>query len=299
MVARSTGEKLFAAFNALFLLFVALTMLIPMLSVLKDSLDKGGHADITINLIPNEFTFMYYRMVFMDTGVYRPFLNSILVTVLGTGIALFINALGAYTLSRRELPGNKFLVYFLVVIPMVFVGGGIIANYILFKAVGLLNTYWVIFLPTTVMGFWMIIIRTFYWNIPFSLTESAWLDGASEFTIFAKIISPMAKAVYAAMTLFAGVHYWNAWREAVLYVHDASKYTFPVKLRGMLFLGQDIEKQMKLLAEAMGVDPEEVLIAFEGLAGAIIIVAMIPILLIYPYLQKYFAQGVRIGAIKG
>ena len=182
---------------------------------------------------------------------------------------------------------------------MVFGGGGIIANYIVFKAVGLLNTYWVIFLPTVAAGFWMIIIRQFYWSIPFSLTESAWLDGAGEFTIFAKIISPMSKAVYAAMSLFMGVHFWNSWINTILYVHDAKKYTFPVKLRSMLFFGQDVELQMKQYAMAMGIDPEEVLIAFEGLSAAVIVVAVVPVLIAYPYLQKHFASGVRIGSVKG
>ena len=113
------------------------------------------------------------------------------------------------------------------------------------------------------------------------------------------IISPLAKAVYAAMALFTGVHYWNSWRDALLYVHDAKKYTFPVKLRGMLFFGQDSEIQMQELALAMGVDPEEILIAFEGLSAAMIIVAVLPVLIAYPYLQRHFASGVRIGAVKG
>lgn len=299
MIAKTTGEKLFSIGNGIFLTIVALTMLIPMLAVLKDSLDLGGQGDITLSLIPKEFTLIYYRMVFKDPGVYRPFLNSVMVTLIGTTMALVLNAMGAYTMSRRDIKGAKFFVYYLVVIPMIFGGGGIIANYIVFKAVGLLNTYWVIFLPSVAAGFWMIIIRQFYWSIPFSLTESAWLDGAGEFTIFAKIISPMSKAVYAAMSLFMGVGFWNNWLNAILYVHDAKKYTFPVKLRGMLFFGQDVELQMKEMAMAMGVDPEEILIAFEGLSAAVIIVAVVPVLIAYPYLQKHFASGVRIGSVKG
>lgn len=299
MVAKTTGEKIFSAANALFLTLVSLSMLIPLLAVFKDSVDLGGQGDITLSLIPKEFTLIYYRMVFMDSGIYRPFLNSIYVTAMGTTLGLILNSMGAYTMSRKDVRGSRFFVYFLVIIPMVFGGGGIIANYIVFKAVGLLNTYWVIFLPTVAAGFWMIIIRQFYWSIPFSLTESAWLDGAGEFTIFRKIISPMSKAVYAAMSLFMGVSFWNSWINTILYVHDAKKYTFPVKLRGMLFYGQDVEEQMKMYAMSMGIDPEKVMIAFEGLSAAVIVVSVVPILIAYPYLQKHFASGVRIGSVKG
>jgi putative aldouronate transport system permease protein len=299
MLMRSTGEKVFAFFNGLIMLILSLTMLIPLLSVLKDSLDLGGQADVTISFIPHEFTLIYYRMVFMDSGVFRPFLNSVMITAVGTSLSLVINAMGAYTLSRKELRGSKFFVYFLVVIPMVFGGGGVIANYIWFKAIGILNSYFVLFLPLLATGFWMIIIRQFYLTIPFSLTESAWLDGAPEFVIYRKIIAPLSKSVFAAMALFIGVQFWNQWLQAIYYVHNPKYYTFPVKLRGMLFYGQDIEIQMQELAMSLGIDPEEVLIAFEGLSGAMIVVAILPVLIAYPYLQKHFASGVRVGAIKG
>jgi putative aldouronate transport system permease protein len=273
-------------------------MLVPMLSVLKDSLDLGGQAEVRLILIPREFTSIYYQMVFRDDSVFRPFLNSVGITVVGTVLSVFINGMAAYTMSRRELRGNKFLVYFLVIVPMVFGGGGIIAEYIWFKAIGILNTYLVMILPMLAVGFYMILLRTFYWSIPFSLTESAQLDGASEFTIFQKIIAPLSKAVYAAVALFTGVGFWNNWLYPLIFVHDAKKYTFPVKLRAMIFLGQDTERQMIEWALQHGIDIEEIFITFEGLSSAIIIVAIIPIILIYPYLQKHFATGVRIGAIK-
>ncbi len=295
----TTGHRIFRFFNGLFLLILALTMLIPMLAVLKDSLDLGGQAEIRLSLIPKQFTLMYYQMVFDDQTVYRPFLNSIFITVIGTTFAVFINAMAAYTMSRRDLRGNKFFVYFLVIVPMVFGGGGIIAEYIWFKIIGILNTYMVMILPFLATGFYMIIIRTFYWSIPFSLTESAQLDGASEFTIFRRIIAPLSKAVYSAIALFTGVGFWNNWLYPLLFVHDPKKYTFPVKLRSMMFLGQDSERQMIEWALNNGIDVEKVLIVFEGLSGAIIVVAVVPIILIYPYLQKHFAQGIRVGAIKG
>lgn len=295
----STGQRVFRFFNGLFLLIIAVTMLIPMLAVIKDSLDYGGQPEVRLSLIPQEFTLIYYRMVFEDVSVYRPFLNSIFITVVGTTLAVFVNSMAAYTMSRRDLRGSKFFVYFLVIIPMVFGGGGIIAEYIWFKALGILNTYMVMILPFLAAGFYMIIIRTFYWSIPFSLTESAQLDGASEFKIFQKIIAPLSKAVYSAIALFTGVGFWNNWLYPLLFVHNPARQTFPVKLRAMMFLGQDQERQMIEWALNQGIDVEKIMIVFEGLSGAIIVVAVVPVLLAYPYLQKHFAQGVRVGAIKG
>ena len=301
MAARidTTAHRVFQFFNGLMLTIVALTMLVPMLAVLKDSLDLGGQAEIRLTLIPKQLTLIYYEMVFNDQTVYRPILNSVFITIIGTSLSVFINAMAAYTMSRRDLKGNKFFVYYLVIIPMVFGGGGIIAEYIWFKWIGILNTYMVMVLPFLAVGFYMIIIRTFYWSIPFSLTESAQLDGASEFMVFRRIIAPLSKAAYSAIALFTGVGFWNNWLYPLLFVHDPSKYTFPVKLRSMLFLGQDSERQMIEWALNQGIDVEKTLIVFEGLSGAIIVVAVVPILLIYPYLQRHFAQGIQVGAIKG
>ena len=295
----STAHKTFRYFNGLMLTLVGLTMLVPLLAVLKDSLDYGGQETIRLSLIPRQITGMYYQMIFMDPTVYRPILNSVIVTVVGTALGLFVNATAAYTMSRREVRGNRFFVYFLVIIPMVFGGGGIIAQYIWFKMLGLLNTYAVMILPLLAVGFYMIIIRTFYWTIPFSLTESAQLDGANEFVIFQKIIAPLSKAVYAAIGLFMGVGFWNNWVYPLIFVQDPSKYTFPVKLRSMIFLGQDPERLMIEWAIQHGIDVQQVLITFTGLSSSLIIGSIIPIILVYPYIQRYFAQGVRIGAIKG
>jgi putative aldouronate transport system permease protein len=295
---RSTGERVFGFFNAVFLVLVALVMLVPMLAILKDSVDLGGQADVRISLIPKEFTTMYYAMVFRDPTVYRPFLNSVGVTVVGTVLGVFINSMAAYAMSRRELRGTKFFVYFLVVVPMVVGGGGIIAEYIYYRIIGIANTYFVLILPGLAAGFYMILIRQHYWSIPFSLTESAQLDGAGEFTIFRRVIAPLSNAIYAAIALYTGVGFWNSWYNALIFIHDPAKYTFPVKLRMMLFYPQDAERWMYEYAQQLGIDIQQVLVVFEGLSSAIIIVAVVPVILIYPYLQKHFAAGVRVGAIK-
>ena len=147
---RSRGEILFGVANVLFMLLLSILMLFPFLVVLKDSLDRGGGGELRLTLLPREFSLVYYEMVFYDSGVYRPFINSIFVTIIGTLLALIVNSMAAYTLSRRKLRGNRFFIYFLIVVPIIFHGGGIIANYIWFKMLGLLNTFAVLILPVLV-----------------------------------------------------------------------------------------------------------------------------------------------------
>jgi ABC-type glycerol-3-phosphate transport system permease component len=300
-VKRTRGEKIFGVFNNFFLLLIALTMAVPMLTVLKDSFDNFPVDVIGISLIPREPTLLYYRMAFTDVGIYRPLLNTIYITVIGTMIALAVNAMGAYTLRRKKrVKGTQLIVYIFIIAPMVLGGGGIIASYIWFRLVGFLDSLILaVVLPITANGFHMIVIRQFYWTVPESLIESAEMDGASEFLIFRKIVAPMSKAVYAAMGLFTGVGLWNQWRNVLFFVNNPQKYTFPLKLRSLFFYQQDPEEQMKKIAEAMGLDITEVLLQFEGLRSAMIMIGIIPVLLIYPYLQRHFAKGVRLGAIKG
>ena len=296
---RSRGEILFGMANSLFMVVLSVVMFFPFLIVLRDSLDHSGQGILTLYFLPREITLAYYRMVFHDEGVYRPFLNSIFVTVIGTVLALIVNASAAYTLSKRKLRGNRFFIYFLIIIPIIFHGGGIIANYIWYKMLGLLNTFAVLILPVLVQGFWIVIIRQFYWSIPESLSESAEIDGAGEFTIFRQIIAPMSKAVFSAYCLFKGVSFWNTWITNILYVSDPRKFLFPIKLRSMLFVGDEGEARLRELSDMMGLEFDEMMLSMEGMTAAIIIVGALPIFIIYPYLQKHFAAGVRVGAIKG
>ena len=298
MLKRSLGEKVFNVFNLIgFLLFTGL-MLIPILFVIKTSLDVSPVGEVQLSLLPKEPSLLFYRMVINDESVWRPFMNSIIVTVFGTSFSMLINALGAYTLSKRELPGSRFFIYFLVIIPMLF-GGGIVPTYLLIRALGLIDTLPVLFVPNMANAWRMILIRNYYWSIPASLGESARIDGAQEFTVFFRIILPLSKPVLAAIALFTGVTYWNTFMAAVLYIRDARKYTFPVKLRELIILGGDSEKNFEEMMMQLGMNPEEHFLTIEGLSSAMMIVSMVPIIVVYPYLQKYFAKGIMVGSIKG
>ncbi len=298
MLQRSLGEKIFNIFNIIGFFLFTLLMLVPIMYVIKNSLDISQVGEVQLSLLPQEPSLLFYRMVINDESVYRPFLNSIIVTVLGTSFSMIINAIGAYTLSKRELPGNRFFIYFLVIIPMLF-GGGIVPTYLLIRAIGLMDTLPVLFVPFMANAWNMILIRNYYWSIPKSLEESARIDGAQEFTVFFKIILPLAKPVLAAIALFTGVGFWTTFMPAILYIRTSTKYTFPVKLRELIILGGDSEKNFEEMLMQMGYDPSQYFLSIEGLSSAMMIVSMIPIILIYPYLQKYFAKGLMIGSIKG
>lgn len=298
MLKKSLGEKVFNVFNLIgFFLFTCL-MLIPILFVIKTSLDVSPVGELQLSLFPKDFSWLFYRLVINDESVWRPFMNSIIVTVLGTSFSMVINAIGAYTLSKRELPGSRFFIYFLIIIPMLF-GGGIVPTYLLIRALGLIDTLPVLFVPNMVSGWNMILIRNYYWSIPQSLGESARIDGAQEFTVFFRIILPLSKPVLSAIALFTGVGYWNTFMAAVLYIRDSRKYTFPVKLRELIILGGDSAKIFEEMMMQLGLDPAEHFLTIEGLSSAMMIVSMVPIVLIYPYLQKYFAKGLMVGSIKG
>lgn len=298
MTRRSKGEKIFNVFNIVFFMLFIVCMIIPVLTVLKKSLDIGGFGEVTLSLWPREFSLTYYKMILEERSIYRPFMNSAFITIVGTALSVFLNAMGAYSLSKRDLPGNKTLIYFLVIVPMLF-GGGLIPSYLLIKNLGLINKLAVLIVPALASGWNMVLIRNYYWSIPESLIESARIDGAEEFVVFAKIILPLAKPVLAAIALFTGVGFWNTFFSAVIYINDPMKYTFPVKLQEMIVVQQDMQRQFELMAQSAGQDLAKTSLNNEGLSSAMIVISMVPVIAIYPYLQKHFAAGLMVGSVKG
>ena len=298
LLKRTRGEKIFNVFNIIFFCLFTIAMLVPVLYVLKISFETGGFGELSISLIPQEPSTMFYKMVLQDKSIWRPFLNSVFITVVGTVLSLFVNAMGAYTLSKRDLKGVNFFVYYLVVIPMLF-SGGLIPNYLLIRQLGLMDSLAALIIPALASGWNMILIRNYYWSIPSSLIESARIDGAEEFTVFTKVILPLATPVLAAIGLFTGVGFWNTFFSAVIYINDPSKYTFTVKLREMIAVQQDLQKQFEKMAMDSGEDLLLANLTQEGLSSAIMIISLIPIIIVYPFLQKYFVTGLMVGSIKG
>ena len=298
MLKRSLGEKVFNIFNLLGMLVFSVIIIVPVLFVFRNSFELSETSTTTLRLWPEQFSTVFYGMVLKDDSVYRPLLNSVFVTLVGTPLTLIINALGAYTMSKRELPGKNFFAYYMVIIPML-IGGGTIPGFLLIRSLGMIDTLWAIIVPGLASGWNMTLIRNYYWSIPNELTESARIDGAPEMTIFVKIILPLSKPVLSALGLLTGIGLWNTFYAAMIYIRRPIKWTFPVKIRETVMKNEGNDKLWEEMMVAAGLDPTELLINQSGLGGAMMVTSMLPILIVYPFLQKYFAGGIMVGSVKG
>lgn len=298
MLKRSLGEKVFNIFNLLGMLVFSVIIIVPVLFVFRNSFELSETSTTTLRLWPEQFSTVFYGMVLKDDSVYRPLLNSVFITLVGTPLTLIINALGAYTMSKRELPGKNFFAYYMVIIPML-IGGGTIPGFLLIRSLGMIDTLWAIIVPGLASGWNMTLIRNYYWSIPNELTESARIDGAPEMTIFVKIILPLSKPVLSALGLLTGIGLWNTFYAAMIYIRSPIKWTFPVKIRETVMKNEGNDKLWEEMMVAAGLDPTELLINQSGLGGAMMVTSMLPILIVYPFLQKYFAGGIMVGSVKG
>jgi putative aldouronate transport system permease protein len=210
------------------------------------------------------------------------------LTVFGTVISLIVTSLAAYSLTRKQLKGSGILMR-LIVFTMYF-SGGMIPTYMVVRGLGLFNTVWALILTTTVDTFLLIIVINFFRNLPYELEESAKVDGCSNFTIFLRIFVPISTAIFATLTVFLSVAYWNTFFNALLYIQDTNKQTLQVKLYQILNMFTDN------LIDYSGILLD---LVPENAKGAVIVIAVLPIMVIYPFMQKYFIKGATIGAVKG
>lgn len=294
---RSFGEKIFNMINIVMLTVFGIILMIPVLYILKKSLDVGAISS-SVTLWPDEPSLIYYEMVLKDKGIYGPFINTVFITVVGTALALLVNSLAAYPMSRRDMPFGRFFVYYLVIVPMLF-NGGLVPTFLVYKSLGMLNTLAVYILPALASGWNIVLIRNYYRSIPQSLTESATIDGANDFQVYLKIILPLSKPVLAAIALFTGVGFWNMFTPAIMYNSDPTKYTFAVKLREMVVVQEEMQRQFEAILGSSAFAVNGMTLNNEGLSSAMMIVSIIPIILVYPFVQKHFASGIMVGAIKG
>ena len=283
------------AFDVLFNVLGFLALLIsfyPMYFVFVASFSDprlvlGGQTFI----FPRGVTLEGYNLVFQDPRVWTGLKNTLGYTVGGTAISLTVTMLASYALSRRELPFRGAVMVFFTI--TMFFGGGLIPTYLVINDLGLLNTYWVMVLPGAVSVYNMIIMRTFFsTNIPEELFESARLDGCSYTNFFIRIGLPLCKAIIAVISLYYAVGYWNEYYKALIYISDASKTTLQMVLRNILLSTQES-------ADQTGMDYSSRLMTAEQIKYALIVVSTLPIMIVYPFLQKFFAKGVMLGSIKG
>ncbi|MBD2846458.1 carbohydrate ABC transporter permease [Paenibacillus sp. IB182496] len=276
------------------MLFVTVVTLYPFLNVLaisfNDSTDsvRGG-----LTVYPREFTLENYKVIFAYETLVTGFRNSVLRTVIGTVIGIASASMLAFALSRRDFQGRRFISFYLAL--TMYVSGGLIPIYILIRDLGLLNTFAVYILPGVVTAFNVFVIRSFMDGLPEALQESAKLDGANDFVIFWRIILPLCKPALATIALFLAVGQWNSWFDTYLY--NASKEALTTLQYELMKVLQSTDRGM---SDYRGQNMNEVMnqVSPESVKMAITMVVTVPILAVYPFLQKYFVKGMTLGAVK-
>ena len=280
--------RVFDVFNVVILVAIGAIALVPFLYVLAGSF--ATEAEIATRpffLWPNTFSLEAYKAILQSDAFVRALITTILVTVVGTTIQLLLTAAMAYPLSKANLPGGRVMLM-LIVFTMVF-GGGMIPTFLVVKELGLLDTYWALILPAAVNPFSLIIIKNFFQQLPKELEESAMIDGANEMRTLWSVILPLSKPVLATFALFYAVGIWNDFMSPLLYLNDSSMWTLQMFLRQVT-----AATDLSMLQDNPGQQPPA-----EGIKFAVIIVATLPILLFYPFLQKHFAKGMLLGSVKG
>jgi putative aldouronate transport system permease protein len=274
-----------------FLSLITLAVLFPFYNVLIISLGTPGGV-----ILPRKIDFSSYRVILEHGGIIRSFFVSFISTVAGTLFSMFVTTCAAYALSKR-FPGRSILMA-LIVFTMFF-GGGLIPYYLQIKHLHLINSYWVLVVPTLLNAFYLIIMLSFFRSYPVSLEESAKIDGAAEFTILIRIVVPTSGPVIAALSLFYAVDKWNDWWSPLLFITDINKYPLQLLTRNLIVNFDMIMQQTAGAAGAASVIMNKVGILPDNLKMAVLIFNIVPIMLVYPFLQRYFAKGVMIGSVKG
>lgn len=286
---KKLGTRIFNITNATILTILALITILPFIHVLGSSFATGAEiAEKKFLLFPTKFTLSAYKYIFSTDTVIKAVLVSIFVTVVGTLWSMFLSTLTAYGLSRKDLVGRRYIMFF-IIFTMLF-NGGIIPTFIVVQQTGLLDSLASLIIPVSINVFNMIILKTFFQNLPSGLEESAQIDGASDFGILFRIVIPCALPAIATISLFYAVTYWNTYMHAILYLSDAGKWPVQVLLR-----------QIVVLATGMSYDSSsytDVPPPSQSVKMAVIVVATVPVLLVYPFLQKHFAKGALLGSIK-
>ncbi len=245
-------------------------------------------------LLPSEFTLDGYKSVFADPNILSGLFNSFKYTIIGTLFSVIVLYLSAYPLSVKDLPGRKFLSIFFVI--TMYFSGGMIPTYLIVKQAGLINNMWALFLPGGVAVGNMIIVRNFFENsIPKEMIEAAEIDGASQWTTFIKVVVPLSRSIMAVMVVFSMVAYWNDWFTAMIYLPDPAKAPLPLVLRNILIKSSASASQASTISGGFA----ELNKMTEMIKFSSIIIAATPMLVIYPFVQKYFEKGFMAGAVKG
>jgi putative aldouronate transport system permease protein len=288
----TAGEKVFSIINIVFMILLMIIMLYPLYYVLIVSLSDGKAVMRgEVNLFPVNVTLSSYKLIFADNSIILAFWNTVKYTVVGTLVNVFMTTLAAYALSKPKLIGKSFFMGFITF--TMFFSGGMVPMYLVVSKLKMINTIWAIVIPGSISTYNMIVMRTFFAGIPYSLHESALIDGAGEAKILTNIVLPLSKPIIATMVLFYAVGHWNSFMPALLYLNKREMYPIQIFLRNLAFTNDSSQFINQTGAASNFLTVEETI------KCTVIIVATVPILIVYPFLQKYFVSGVTIGSLKG
>lgn len=283
------GEKAFLRMNNLFLFLLCVVMIYPVVHVFSIGLSSYRESiRLGFHIWPREFDMTAVNKVFASRDIWQSYYNTIWRTVIGTVLSTLVTALAGYAISKRYLPLRRFFVA--IFLFAMYFSGGTIPTFMLIRNLGLMNNRWAMVLPSLVWGTNMIVMRNFFESVPIDLEESARLDGANDWVILFRIILPVSKAVVATIAMWMCVYHWNAYMDNLMYFTDKSKFVLQRIIRSLVV--DNTLSGLESMSDMAVTNPE-------SMKGATIMVATIPILLIYPFAQKYFIKGAMMGAVKG
>lgn len=290
-IQKSKGSKAFDIFNHIFLLCIASLCLIPILYVFSTSFASSEELIMKkIVLIPTKISFDAYRYLFSSDVLIKSLGVSVIITLVGTAISILLTVLTAYPLSKKHMRGRNFF-QLMIIFTMLF-SGGMIPTYLLVSGLKLTNTLWALWLPGAISAYNMIVIKNFFQQLPESLEEAAKIDGCHEFQILFRIVLPLSLPAIATFALFYAVGYWNAYFGAVIYISNNKLWPIQVWLRQIVLLSSGGFSDTTAVSDVVKAPPKNV-------TDAVIVFATMPILIVYPFLQKYFTKGALVGSVKG
>lgn len=290
-VKKSLGDRIVDVIIYVVLGLIALSTVLPFLYVLAGSFATEKElTEKAFFIIPTVWSLNAYQYAIKTANILRGLRNSIILTVSGTFMCMLFSLLFAYPLSKSHFRGRNWIMN-LVIVTMLF-GGGMIPSYIVYQAYGLLDTYWALILPGLISPFNMIIIKKFFQGLPTELDEASYMDGANDLQIFTKVALPLSKPVIASISLFYGVGFWNDYFSSMIYLQTPEKFPIQIQLRSIILLTSTISDTM-IDYDMNGTPPDK------AVKMACTVIATVPILIVYPFVQKYFTKGVMVGAVKG
>ena len=284
--------SLFSTLNYAFFVLISLVMLFPLWNVIVISLtDYREYVMNPLMLFPKQISWEAYNYIFSNNELLLALRVSVLTTLSGTAISMAVSVACAYALSKRHMPGRN--LFLTLILFTMFFNGGIIPNFLLIKDLGMYDTFWALILPNAINTWYLIIMKNYFANLPEALEESARIDGANDLIILFRIVLPISMPIIATFLLFYGVDRWNEWWSAMMYINDTKKYPLQLMLRNLIVMNFSSASMATSYAQ-----DNASFVAKENIKMATAVVAVEPIAVVYPFLQKYFAKGVMVGAIK-